>query len=419
MTGNPAIRQHVWSSGMSRLCSPEETLAWIRPYFPIMGITRIADVTGLDRIGIPVVLATRPNARSISVSQGKGLTLTAAKVSAAMESIETWHGENITHPIRYSDYEDLRYANPVADVHRLPLSAHGPFDGLERMAWIEAQDLTDGAPWLVSFELVNADYSEPALPGAGNFFATTNGLASGNSRAEAILQALYEVVERDAMALWTVMDDETVRARAIDPGTIQDKTVQSLLARFDAAGLNVAIWDVTSDIGIPVFACLLHGRPDDTRGDEVPEMGAGAHVSPQVALIRALTEAAQVRLTFISGSRDDVHLDAYGGDALSARIEWGRQMAAQAEGASGNFAAIPDRSNDGPEADMETVRARLAANGCDQILVADLTKREMGIPVIRVIVPGLEGPRDGDTVDCLPGVRLQEAYLAGAGKGRP
>ena len=161
-----------------------------------MGITRIADVTGLDRVGIPVALATRPNARSISVSQGKGLTLTAAKVSAAMESIETWHAENITLPIRYSAYEDLRYTISVADVDRLPLSANGSFDAMERLTWIEAQDLANGAPCLVPFELVNADYSEPALPGAGFFFSTTNGLASGNSRAEAILQALYEVVER-------------------------------------------------------------------------------------------------------------------------------------------------------------------------------------------------------------------------------
>ena len=176
---------------------------------------------------------------------------------------------------------------------------------------------------------------------------------------------------------------------------------------------------MTSNIGIPAFACLVHGRQEDIGGDEVPELGAGAHLSPEIAMIRALTEAAQVRLTFISGSRDDIHLDAYERDALSLRIEWGRELAALAEGAAGSFAAIPVRSGDGPESDMETVCTRLAAIGCGQVLVVDLSKREIGIPVFRVLVPGLEGPPEGGGDGCLPGVRLQEAFLAGAGKDRP
>ena len=72
---------------------PEETLARLVPHLGRMGITRVANVTGLDRVGVPVVTAVRPNARSLAVSQGKGLTLAAAKVSAIMEAAELYHAE--------------------------------------------------------------------------------------------------------------------------------------------------------------------------------------------------------------------------------------------------------------------------------------------------------------------------------------
>ena len=72
-----------------------------------MGITRIAVLTGLDSIGIPVVAAVRPNSRSIAVHQGKGATLAAAKASAVMEAVETYHAENITLPLRLASFDEL------------------------------------------------------------------------------------------------------------------------------------------------------------------------------------------------------------------------------------------------------------------------------------------------------------------------
>src|SRR6202020_1763686 len=93
-----AHKQH--RDGTHRLVSPETTLARVRPLRPVMGITRIANITGLDCIGIPVTMVCRPNARSLAVSQGKGLDLTAAKVSGVMESIEGYHAEHITLPLK-------------------------------------------------------------------------------------------------------------------------------------------------------------------------------------------------------------------------------------------------------------------------------------------------------------------------------
>src|SRR5919202_3278663 len=89
----------VYRKGTHRARFPEETWDIIEPKLTRFGITRIADVTGLDTIGIPVALGIRPLARSLSVSQGKGQTSTLAKVSAAMESIELWHAEHAYPPV--------------------------------------------------------------------------------------------------------------------------------------------------------------------------------------------------------------------------------------------------------------------------------------------------------------------------------
>jgi len=103
-----------------RLCDPALTMERVRPHLSRMGITRIANLTGLDRIGLPTVMVTRPNARSVAVALGKGLSLEAARVSGVMEAIETWHAERISLPVRRECYAELQSEATVADVWRLP-----------------------------------------------------------------------------------------------------------------------------------------------------------------------------------------------------------------------------------------------------------------------------------------------------------
>ena len=75
-----------------RTDEPEKTLARIEPLTKKAGISRIADITGLDRIGIPVFSSIRPSAETgaISIYNGKGLTPTQARISAIMEGIERY-----------------------------------------------------------------------------------------------------------------------------------------------------------------------------------------------------------------------------------------------------------------------------------------------------------------------------------------
>src|SRR6266851_7790004 len=109
-----------YRAGTHRLISPEETLESVQCFFPAMGITRVADITGLDVIGIPVVTVCRPNSRAVTVSLGKGLDVAAARASGVMESIEAFMAERITRPLLLGSVNDLRFSHRLIDVEALP-----------------------------------------------------------------------------------------------------------------------------------------------------------------------------------------------------------------------------------------------------------------------------------------------------------
>lgn len=381
------------TTGTHRVMAPEQTLARVTPYLPVMGITRVANVTGLDSVGIPVVMVTRPNSRSVAVSQGKGVTLAAAKASGVMESIESYHAERITLPLKYASYEELRWSHRVCDVSRLPRLSTSRFTDDAPLMWIEGTNLIDGQPTWVPFETVHLNFTLPLPPGHGCFVASSNGLASGNHKVEAIAHAVSELVERDALTLWRLGDGMEQDASRVAPATVTDPHCRALLGRFDAAGVDVGIWELTSDIGLPAFLVRIVPREESPQHTVRPAVGSGCHTAREVALSRALTEAAQSRLTFIAGARDDMsraeyqrHLDS----ALHDR--WKTAIRAQSGGR--DFATCPTSCGRTVSEDLEYQLARLKAVGIDEVVAVDLTKAEFGIPVVRVVIPGLEGIDD-------------------------
>ena len=168
-----------------------------------MGITRVANVTGLDSVGIPVVMKCRPNSRSVAVSQGKGIDLASARASGLMEAVELYDAETITLPLRLATYEELRYQHNVVEVDYLPRGFESRLDPFFGLPWCEGRDLLDGRNVLVPYELVHTNYAVPLPDGHGCFAASSNGLASGNTRIEAISQGICEVhPNRHATSLW-------------------------------------------------------------------------------------------------------------------------------------------------------------------------------------------------------------------------
>jgi YcaO-like protein with predicted kinase domain len=385
-----------------RLLSLEETLASLTPHLGRMGITRVANLTGLDRVGVPVVAAVRPNARSLAVSQGKGLSVAAAKISAIMEAAELYHAETFSGPLWWARPGELAGQRPFLDPLDLPRSAAAPgHDG--PLAWTEAEDLWSGGDVFVPFACVSADYTQAAEALGPGLSVTTGGLGAGNHRDEALLQGLTELIERDAVTLWRLGGAERRRASVIDAATIDDPVAAGLLDRLGRARLRTRIWDATSDIGVAVVVCLLAGTEPD---DADPEFGAGCHPRPAVALMRALLEAVQARLTFIAGSRDDIGSELY----ESARRERRRREALRwvSEPTTPRpWTTLPDRGAPTVGAEMEACLGALAARDLRHVAAVDLTRAEIGVPVVRVLVGGLEGPIDAP--DYAPGTRARRA----------
>jgi YcaO-like protein with predicted kinase domain len=354
-----------------------------------MGITRVANVTGLDTVGIPVVMVSRPNSRSVTVSQGKGIDLPSAKASGLMEAAELYHAETATLPLRLATYEELRFKHKVVEIENLPRVAGSHFHPNLRILWSQGHDLLTGEEVLVPYEMVHTNYTTPLPDGHGCFTASSNGLASGNTLVEAISQGICEVIERDAVALWKVAKKKGVDRRRLDLESVKDPVCRETVAKFERAGLSVAVWDVTSDIDIAVFACLIVPRDETSIWHGAVAGGYGCHPTREIALLRALTEAAQTRLTVISGLRDDFRAEIYE-ELLDPQIVRSNRDLIRRSVPRRRFADVPTKNSKTFEADVLWELWRLRRAGIGRVIVIDLAKAEFGLPVVRVIVPGLE-----------------------------
>jgi len=385
-SGNGAAEK-AFRRGTHRTAPPEQTIARLQPLLAAFGITRVANLTGLDRIGIPVVMVCRPNARSSAVFHGKGVDLACAKASGLMEAVETWHAEQMRLPLRYGSAADLGGWLPLADLEALPRSSAGRFRPDLPMLWVEGRDLIGGRSVWLPYECVHMNATVPEPPGSGCFESSTNGLASGNHLLEAVSHALCEVIERDATSLWRRHRGEVRDRMRLDLSTVDDELCAAVLGRLTAAELEVAVWDVTTDVGVPAFQCLLADRTGEI---EHLGQGAGCHPMREVALLRALTEAVQVRTTYIVGSREDISSSDYLRSTLEARL---RSAAAlmRAVPRSRSFQETPRVWFEDFEAEVAWLLERLAGAGVRQALMVDLTRPEFGIPVVRAVIPGLEG----------------------------
>lgn len=357
------------------------TLAWVRPLLPQFGITRLANVTGLDRIGIPVWMCIRPNGRSLSVSQGKGVTAELAQASAVMESIEVFHAERVPPPDLVASYRAARRRHAVVDPGVLqPGARWRAYHHSRDISWIRGKDLASGEPVLIPHMRVNLNWSQPH-PDVGLFLVTSSGLASGNLPSEALCHAMCEVVERDCEWRFERLSPSAQRRRLLDNDTVDAPMLRSLLDQFARAEVSVRIWDITSTVGLPAFSCSIDEA--GPLGHSGPHGGYGCHLSADIALARALTEAAQSRLTVIAGSRDDLYPATY-------ELKPQPAQAGRAEAPTRGF-----RECQSPplgttfEADLQTTLRLLDAAGYRRVVAVDLTRPDFGIPVVMVVIPGM------------------------------
>jgi YcaO-like protein with predicted kinase domain len=388
--GEQVTAPKTYFRGTHRSVSPAETLRRFLPRLPVLGITRLADITGLDAIGLPVYVAIRPNSRTLATSQGKGFDHDSAKASAMMESVEAWHAERPGIPLVHDSYRSLRRSHSAVDPLCVAISAGNTPRHDVPYLWARGWDLLREEWTHVPYELVTSNFVFP--PGFRPTFSMgSNGLASGNHLLEAINHALAEVIERDAHALWSLRGAEEAKRTAVDLASVEDPACRGVLALLDRAGIGVIAWDMTSDTGVSAYACQIVERPDNARWRVIgPTGGYGCHLSSAIALMRALTEAVQSRLTLISGSRDDMFYRTYEASGDRDNLERAWRLLSRTEGLVpfGARASLDTPTLDG---DLRVLLDRVKNVGITSAVVVDLSRAEIGVPVVKVIVPGLEG----------------------------
>lgn len=392
-----------------RLRSPKKSFNKFIKFAPQFGITRIANITGLDTLQIPTYICCRPNSRALSVSQGKGLTDDSARISALMESIEAYHAERVTLPLKLASHAELKGNHDFCNLQNLQRLKHKEFNEHERIHWVEAYDyLNDCYKWL-PYELVHTDYRTTPMCGHGFFPASSNGLASGNHIIEAAIHGACEVIERDSSVSWFLQGKEKRRETKVDPETVTDKNCLNIFRKFEEAGVLYGIWDMTGVTGLPCFICRILPTEPPPISSVRPSEGMGCHLSKDVALLRAVTEAAQSRLTFISGARDDLSREEYERFLTpDMHRKWYDEITAKNYK---NYRDIESHENTSFMDDMEFIASRLKRAGLDELLITDLTRAEFGIPVVRVVIPGTNGefnPQRSELVNRIKTFRMKE-----------
>ena len=368
-----------------RAIPPERTIANVEGKLRRAGVTRIAEITHLDRLGIPVYSAIRPGAAegAVSIYAGKGATKSQAKASAMMEAFERYSAEiNVEDAQMFETglYGEIEGAiNPETLI--LPQQSYKPDE--TRLDWVKTVDVTDDEEYLAP---VNAIY-HPYIPrgGAVLFKSNTNGLASGNRIEEAVYHGITEVVERDA---WSIFEaKKKCRGEVVCDGT-ENPLIRDMLHKFDQSEIEVKLLDLTADVDITTIAAVA----DDTvlRDPALLSLGVGTHLNPEVAVIRALTEVAQSRATQIHGTREDTNRAVFMRKAGYERMKRINKHWFSDSHKLIDISRIKDKSKPTFKEDIETCVNILKKNGFDKIYYTNLTRREIEIPVARVIIPGME-----------------------------
>lgn len=386
--GQRFSRRKEYFHGTHRTCPPEETLARVRPYFREIGLTRLANITGLDRIGLPVVLSVRPNAKALAVDAGKGFSLEAATVSAAMECFERHHAGEFRPVELYLPYEQLAKSYHVIPREHLLLTKNSLFDVRIPERWILGWDIVHQKEVAVPAFMVLLGDNRRSPPDLFSFQPGSNGLSAGNDFLEAVCSGLYEVVERDSVACWTLAEQRQVaRMRRVRLDTIEHPLVREELERLRAAEVRPLLYDCTTDTDVPTFIALIYDLVSRSIGIY---RGYGAHLDAGIAMLRALCEAVQSRLVYISGSRDDFFRHSYNrmkgsdNEKTISKLEQTPEVVDAAE--------LSSRSTGTFEGDILAVVERLQKVGLQQVIVLDLSMPGIdGVSVVKVMVPGLEG----------------------------
>ncbi|HXW07385.1 MAG TPA: YcaO-like family protein [Vicinamibacterales bacterium] len=399
----------------TRTVAAEETCRRAGPLARRFGVTRVSDITGLDRIGIPVWSSVVPKSGDfLTIYSGKGSRHADARAGAVMEAIERQAVVRSRPGTITASAIELRAHSRLADPEQIVTALSDDYSRTRPYEWIEGFDLLAACPTFVP--AATAGYCWTHLEhGSPHALTTAHGMSAGNCLEEAIAQSLCEWVERDAWTLAELGSYWRRRAfveisRGRDPGDDFDddadlhpcidltgigEPVEELLRKFRAADLHPLVRDISSDLGIPVVVASV--AADEVPGFPQAHLGVGAHPDLRVAAARALTEVAQSRACDIQGVREDLAPPHGDGGAKGVVVHTRRvphvdrrRWLHRPSSCLRPWRAIEQHQHGDMLSDIELILARLRRAGIQQAIVVDFSPPDSGIVVVRLLIPGLE-----------------------------
>lgn len=317
------------------------------------------------------------------LSAGKGMTPQQARTGALCEALERYSGvfrgsefriaatyaeleREAVHPRELLQYSDAQYATRNSSKEAIPAR----FDQRKRIDWSPAWSLTHRR-----YKYIPAAYCYYGFPAPTDHDfcrVDSNGNAAGNTLEEAIFQGFLELVERDSAALWWY---NRIPKPAVNLESFGKPYFQAMQDYYRSLHLKLWVLDITADFPIPAFAAVStstrSGRPQFL-------IGLGAHFDATVALSRALTETNQFLRTYLSGGSK--HIVTPSGKELSYLYP---------------SPATPRTMEDFPHFTGGDLRenvlqcVELAKDRGLETLILDQTRPDVGLPVVKVIVPGM------------------------------
>lgn len=275
----------------------------------VCGVTRLADITRLDRIGLPVWQAVRPAGRALSVHQGKGRSPAAARLGALMEAAESHAAETLpADHAGLTSADAARHGRPV-DPAALRYRDEDRPDPARRRDWCRMHCALGGETYMVPHAALSLDFTwdgDPALE------RSSGGMGAGWDRARARRKALLERLERDAVGAWLRASPAERLRTEIAPASVPYDWFADLLERLCGAGVSLRLFAWPGLLGLTACYAELHPpRPRGGAGAMPIMFGTDCGADSEGALFGALAEAVQGRLTLIAGARDDFLIDAW------------------------------------------------------------------------------------------------------------
>jgi ribosomal protein S12 methylthiotransferase accessory factor len=367
-----------------------------------MGVTRIARVTGLDRAGVEVACAVRPEGHILQICNGKGATAAQAAASALGEAAELWGAERVDPALLV--HARARELGVRALQHGVALRGSAgeviaPRLWEARIAWRPARDLHTSAEVLVPAQAVHCPPAGTSL-GPAPIRWSSSGMGAHPDPGLALLHALLEAAERDGLARalprgWT---RSSVRTRGIDLSSLAKAAPRAaaLVARLSRNGLRASVFDLRPGhgwLGLPLAGALL---VDLEQGPVPLTAGYACALSADEALTAALLEAAQSRLTDVHGAREDIAPPDRGAAAELARACAGAPglvdaaaLERPATGAKPSGALDPASAGKRAEDGVRLVLSRLRAAGFSSAAAVELAPEGFPFSIVKVLVPGL------------------------------